>query len=110
MTAGAAHVKWAATGRGRIAVADMWARSADLSGDAVVVFFRALAAISQEELAPLPPVDLPRWLIPSRTCDSLAIRRRKVCIGSNSRQLCQLIDGRLAARQRPSTYRSAHVR
>jgi hypothetical protein len=41
-----------ADGPGRESVERLYAASAGLSGDAVVIFFRALCAVSQEELAP----------------------------------------------------------
>jgi brefeldin A-inhibited guanine nucleotide-exchange protein len=47
---GAGLVAWAASPEGRAAVARIYTRSASLDGDAVVVFMRALCAVSQEEL------------------------------------------------------------
>ena len=59
---GAEHVLWAA-GPGRAAVEAVFARSARLNGDSVVVFMRSLAAISQEELVPVVLTDRPGWAI-----------------------------------------------
>ena len=42
------------------AVERVFERSARLNGDAVVVFMRSLAAISQEELVPVGVTDRPR--------------------------------------------------
>ena len=38
----------------------VFARSASLDGDAVVIFVRALCAVSQEELVPVRPGEAPR--------------------------------------------------
>lgn len=59
---GAAHVAWATTGPGREAVERVFERSARLNGDAVVVFMRSLAAISQEELVPVVLTEKPRYV------------------------------------------------
>lgn len=56
---GAAHVLWAA-GPGRASIERVFERSPRLNGDAVVVFMRSLAAISQEELVPVLVTDRPR--------------------------------------------------
>ena len=48
------QVNWSEN-EGRDAIEQVYSRSADLSGDAVVVFVRALCAVSQEELAPADP-------------------------------------------------------
>ena len=45
---------------GKQDIEQVFARSADLNGDAVIVFVRALCAISQEELVPEDPADPPR--------------------------------------------------
>ena len=45
---------------GRQDIEQVFARSADLNGDAVIVFVRALCAISQEELVPEDPANPPR--------------------------------------------------
>ncbi len=58
--AGGAHARWAA-GPGAEALERVYSRSVALSGDAVVVFFRALAAVSQEELAPEDATEAPRF-------------------------------------------------
>jgi hypothetical protein len=47
---GAGLAAWAASPDGQAAVARVYARSAGLDGDAVVIFMRALCAVSQEEL------------------------------------------------------------
>lgn len=57
---GAAHVLWATAGPGREAIERVFERSSRLNGDAVVVFMRSLAAISQEELVPVVVTDRPR--------------------------------------------------
>ena len=57
---GAALGSWA-EGTGRKAVEQVFARSASLNGDAVVIFVRALCAVSQEELVPVRPGEAPRW-------------------------------------------------
>ena len=56
---GAAIDSWA-EGSGREAVEKVYARSASLNGDAVVIFVRALCAVSQEELVPVRPGEAPR--------------------------------------------------
>lgn len=57
---GVTHVAWATSGAGKDAVERVFERSARLNGDAVVVFMRSLAAISQEELVPIVLNDKPR--------------------------------------------------
>jgi hypothetical protein len=57
---GAAHVLWTTGAPGREAVERVFERSARLNGDAVVVFMRSLAAISQEELVPVVVTEKPR--------------------------------------------------
>jgi hypothetical protein len=59
---GAAHVLWATGAPGRDAVERVFERSARLNGDAVVVFMRSLAAISQEELVPVVVTEKPRYV------------------------------------------------
>ncbi|KAK9804748.1 hypothetical protein WJX72_003264 [[Myrmecia] bisecta] len=56
---GAGLVLWA-EGPGSAAIEEVYARSATLNGDAVVIFMRALCAVSQEELVPSRPEDKPR--------------------------------------------------
>jgi len=41
-------------------VEKVYERSGSLNGDAVVIFARALAAVSQEELVPVRPGEAPR--------------------------------------------------
>lgn len=53
------QVMWA-EGPGAEAIRSIYARSAQLNGDAVVVFVRALCAVSQEELSPADPAEPPR--------------------------------------------------
>ena len=53
------QVNWAENG-GKQAIEQVFARSADLNGDAVIIFIRALCAISQEELVPEDAADPPR--------------------------------------------------
>ncbi|GFR41201.1 hypothetical protein Agub_g1871, partial [Astrephomene gubernaculifera] len=63
VAAGAATVMWAVTD-GRQIIEQVYTRSASLDGDAVVVFLRALCAVSREELdAPLPRVYSLRRLV-----------------------------------------------
>jgi brefeldin A-inhibited guanine nucleotide-exchange protein len=47
---GAGLAAWAASADGQAAIGRVYSRSAGLDGDAVVVFMRALCAVSQEEL------------------------------------------------------------
>ena len=67
---GAALGSWAEGSVGREAVEKVYERSGSLNGDAVVIFVRALAAVSQEELVPVRPGEAPRraltriWLFP----------------------------------------------
>ena len=56
------QVNWGETD-GREAVERVFARSATLDGDAVVVFVRALCAVSQEELVPDAPGEPARWVL-----------------------------------------------
>lgn len=51
---------WATGAPGRDAIERVFERSARLNGDAVVVFMRSLAAISQEELVPVVVTEKPR--------------------------------------------------
>ncbi len=57
---GAALGSWAEGPAGREAVEKVYERSGSLNGDAVVIFARALAAVSQEELVPVRPGEAPR--------------------------------------------------
>jgi len=57
---GAALGSWAEATAGREAVEKVYERSGSLNGDAVVIFARALAAVSQEELVPVRPGEAPR--------------------------------------------------
>lgn len=52
-------MNWA-VGPGAEAIRSVYARSGQLNGDAVVVFVRALCAVSQEELSPADPSEAPR--------------------------------------------------
>lgn len=52
-------VNWAEK-EGKAEIQKVFTRSADLNGDAVIIFVRALCAISQEELVPENPSDPPR--------------------------------------------------
>ena len=48
---------WARSPQGAAAIRGVYSRSTALDGEAIVVFVRALCAVSQEELVPLLPVD-----------------------------------------------------
>lgn len=54
-----------AVGPGAGAIDQVYACSGSLNGEAVLVFVRALCAVSQEELNPSHPTDIPRWGPPS---------------------------------------------
>ncbi|KAL3134912.1 hypothetical protein ABBQ32_007876 [Trebouxia sp. C0010 RCD-2024] len=56
---GAAMAAWA-VGPGAGAIDQVYACSSSLNGEAVLVFVRALCAVSQEELNPSQPADIPR--------------------------------------------------
>lgn len=56
---GAAMAAWA-VGPGAGAIDQVYACSGSLNGEAVLVFVRALCAVSQEELNPSHPTDIPR--------------------------------------------------
>ncbi|KAK9788000.1 hypothetical protein WJX73_004027 [Symbiochloris irregularis] len=64
----AALVIWA-EGPGADAIQKVYARSGELNGDAVVVFVRALCAVSQEELSPADHEERPRAHSLSRLID-----------------------------------------
>ena len=49
-----------AVGPGADAIDQVYACSSSLNGEAVLVFVRALCAVSQEELNPSQPTDIPR--------------------------------------------------
>ncbi len=55
----APQVAWA-EGPGASGIEAVYGCSGALAGDAVVVFLRALCAVSQEELAPARPGEAPR--------------------------------------------------
>ena len=50
-----------AIGPGAGAIDKVYACSSSLNGEAVLVFVRALCAVSQEELNPAQPSDIPRY-------------------------------------------------
>ena len=50
-----------AVGPGAGAIDQVYACSGSLNGEAVLVFVRALCAVSQEELNPAQPTDIPRY-------------------------------------------------
>lgn len=50
-----------AVGPGAGAIDQVYACSSSLNGEAVLVFVRALCAVSQEELNPSQPADIPRY-------------------------------------------------
>ena len=54
-----AQAAWA-DGPGREGVEALYGCSGGLNGDAVVIFIRALAAVSQEELVPADPLEAAR--------------------------------------------------
>ena len=56
------QVNWSEN-EGREAIEQVYARSARLNGDSVVVFVRALCAVSQEELVPGNPGEPARLAI-----------------------------------------------
>ena len=51
-------------GPGASAIDQVYACSGSLNGEAVLVFVRALCAVSQEELNPAQATDIPRWTLP----------------------------------------------
>jgi hypothetical protein len=55
-----AQASWA-DGPGREEIERLYGSSAGLSGDAVVIFVRALCAVSQEELVPANMQEPARW-------------------------------------------------
>ena len=56
------QISWA-QGSGAEHIEKVYARSGTLNGEAVVIFVRALCAISQEELTPRQPEDPPRCIV-----------------------------------------------
>ena len=56
-------------GPGAGAIDQVYACSGSLNGEAVLVFVRALCAVSQEELNPPHPTDIPRWACPLCACE-----------------------------------------
>ena len=61
------QISWA-QGSGAEHIEKVYARSGTLNGEAVVIFVRALCAVSQEELTPRQPEDPPRWLFVQAEC------------------------------------------
>ena len=61
------QISWA-QGSGAEHVEKVYARSGTLNGEAVVIFVRALCAISQEELTPRQPEDPPRCFPQAKCC------------------------------------------
>lgn len=57
---GLLQAAWA-VGPGAGAIDKVYACSSSLNGEAVLVFVRALCAVSQEELNPPQPADIPRY-------------------------------------------------
>ncbi len=51
-------------GPGASAIDQVYACSGSLNGEAVLVFVRALCAVSQEELNPAQATDIPRCILP----------------------------------------------
>ena len=54
------QANWA-EGPGRDGIEKVYMSSSSLSGDAVIIFMRALCAVSQEELMPANPDEPARW-------------------------------------------------
>ena len=61
------QISWA-QGSGAEHIEKVYARSGTLNGEAVVVFVRALCAVSQEELTPRQPEDPPRCFSQAESC------------------------------------------